>query len=226
MKKRFLAAMAVAATGLICAATGPASARPVALSTMIHPDTGSVGGPNVAGPQPAAPQPAVAATASPSPTPIYSGPPAPNPTGTPTFASNFSGKSLNTSIWATCSPWMDVAAGCTNFGNADEQEWYLPSQDQVSGGVLHLVAQPIPTRGTNSAGAAKTYECRSGMVTTMPGFSFEYGVGQLVAQTPSTAELWPALWLLAADEVWPPEIDMLEEWGPPDRAIGEFFHPA
>ena len=95
MKKRFLAAMAVAATGLICAATGPASARPVALSTMIHPDTGSVGGPNVAVPQPAAPQPAVAATVSPSPTATYSEPPAPNPTGTPTFASNFSGKSLN-----------------------------------------------------------------------------------------------------------------------------------
>src|ERR1700722_5312871 len=100
-------------------------------------------------------------------------------------------------------PGMDVATGCTNFGNADEQEWYLPSQDQVSGGVLHLVAQPIPTRGTNSAGAAKTYECRSGMVTTMPGFSFEYGVVQVVAQIPSTAGLWPALWLLATDEVWP-----------------------
>jgi beta-glucanase (GH16 family) len=246
MKKRLLAAMAVAASGLICAATGPASARPVALSTaMIHPDTGGAGGPNVSVPRPVAPQPgtsqsgasqsgasqsaasqpAVAATASPSPSATYSGPPAPDPSGTPTFASDFSGRSLNTSIWATCYPWMDVPTGCTNFGNANEQEWYLPSQDQVSGGVLHLVAQPIATRGTNSAGAPKTYECRSGMVTTMPGFSFEYGVVQVVARIPSTAGLWPALWLLATDEVWPPEIDMLEEWGPPDRAIGEYFHP-
>jgi beta-glucanase (GH16 family) len=226
MKKRLLAAMTVAATGLICAATGPASARPVALSTtMIHSDTGSAGGPNVQVPQPVAPQPGVVAPFSPSRTATGTGTPAPNPSGPPTFASNFSGKSLNTSIWATCYPWMNVATGCTNFGNLDEQEWYLPSQDQVSGGILHLVAQPIATKGTNAAGQPETYRCRSGMVTTLPGFSFEYGVVQVVAQIPSTAGLWPALWLLASDEVWPPEIDMLEQWGPPDPGLSETFHP-
>lgn len=120
---------------------------------------------------------------------------------------------------------MDVASGCTNFGNADEQEWYLPSQDQVSGGVLHLVAQPVATKGTNEEGQPETYQCRSGMVTTQPSFSFEYGVVQVVARIPSTAGLWSGLWLLASDEVWPPEIDMLEQWGPPTPALSETFHP-
>jgi beta-glucanase (GH16 family) len=150
----------------------------------------------------------------------------PGTSGKPTFTATFTGSSLNTKVWATCYPWMDVASGCTNFGNADEQEWYLPSQDQVSGGVLHLVAQPIATQGTNANGQPETYECRSGMVTTLPGFSFEYGVVQVVARIPSTAGLWPALWLLASDEVWPPEIDMIEQWGPPDPGHSETFHPA
>jgi beta-glucanase (GH16 family) len=51
------------------------------------------------------------------------------------------------------------------------------------------------------------------MVTSYPGFNFEYGTVQIVAQIPKNVGLWPALWLLPASESWPPEIDMLESWG-------------
>jgi beta-glucanase (GH16 family) len=141
------------------------------------------------------------------------------------FASDFSGSRLNTKIWGTCYPWANAKAGCSNFGNK-EYEWYLPSQVRVSGGVLHLVAQRIPTLGQNAQAAPMHYSCRSGMVTTYPGFRFKYGYVQVVAQVPGGPGLWPALWLLAANLRWPPEMDMLEHYGPPDVRTNVAFHPA
>jgi beta-glucanase (GH16 family) len=204
MKMRFLAASTVAITALI-GASAQGQAIPVALAA----DVSSHGAASHS-----------AAGHSTSNT-------APNPTTTPTFSSNFSGSSLNTAIWATCYPWFsDPAAGCQNFGNSDEDEWYLPSQDQLSGGDLNLVAQHETTQGENSSGDPETYDCRSGMVTTYPGFNFEYGIVQVVASIPQTYGLWSAVWLLPTNESWPPEIDMEETWGPPDVQTASTFHPA
>lgn len=89
----------------------------------------------------------------------------------------------------------------------------MPSQVQVSDGVLHLAAQRTPTQGLAQDGSAKTYAYRSGMVTTFPGFQYQYGYLQVVARIPYGPGLWPALWLAAANEKWPPEIDILEHSG-------------
>src|SRR5262249_38836951 len=62
-------------------------------------------------------------------------------------------------------------------------------------------------------GSAKTYPYRSGMVTSFPGFRYQYGYTQVVARIPYGPGLWPALWLAAASQKWPPEIDILEHWG-------------
>jgi hypothetical protein len=88
-----------------------------------------------------------------------------------TFDSAFSGSQLDPSVWGTCYPWWP-SGGCTNFGNTHDREleWYKASQDQVSDGALHLVAQREPTLGLSKSGAPKEYACRSGMVTTYPSF--------------------------------------------------------
>ncbi len=140
------------------------------------------------------------------------------------FDPSFSGSKLNTSVWATCYLYFQPASGCTNFGNSDEYEWYLPSQDQVSAGVLHLVAQGIRTPGRNRNGAPKQYFCRSGMVTTYPSFRFEYGNLQVVARIPLVTGLWSAFWLVPAKEHWPPEIDIFEHYGISGTIVT--FHPA
>jgi beta-glucanase (GH16 family) len=158
----------------------------------------------------------VSSVSSPAPA-LSPASPSPNPAWRPAFAANFSGSRLNTSVWATCYPWMDVSSGCTNFGN-NEYEWYLPAQDRVAGGVLQLVAQHVPTQGQTVDGAPKEYSCRSGMATTYPSFRFEYGYVQVVAQIPNGPGLWPALWLAAADQKWPPEIDILEHWSSAARS--------
>jgi beta-glucanase (GH16 family) len=140
------------------------------------------------------------------------------------FSASFTGDSLDTKVWGTCYPWEMSGAGCTNYGNSDEKEWYEASQDQVSDGMLHLVAQREPTSGVSQKGAAEEYACRSGMVTSYPGFKFEYGFVQITAKIPFSNGLWPALWLAAANEKWPPEVDILEHWN--SEAQGKvYLHP-
>ena len=142
------------------------------------------------------------------------------------FDAKFRGSALNSTVWDTCYPWADQSAGCTNFGNAGKEfEWYLPSQVQVSDGVLSLTARREPTSGLTKAGSPKVYACRSGMVTTHPSFNFKYGYIQVVAHVADGVGTWPALWLAASDYAWPPEIDMLEHWGSPRNSSGMFFHP-
>jgi beta-glucanase (GH16 family) len=148
----------------------------------------------------------------------------PTPKGKPAFDATFSGTKLNTKAWDTCYPTMaNYNGGCTNWGNPQEAEWYLPSQVRVSGGVVHLVAQRKQTAGTTSTGAPKTYGCRSGMITSYPGYKFEYGFVQVVANIPHANGLWPALWLAATNGQSRPEIDIVESWGV-KAVTASFYH--
>jgi beta-glucanase (GH16 family) len=129
-----------------------------------------------------------------------------------TFDPSFSGSGLNTSTWATCYDWAtNPSVGCDD-NPTDEKEWYIPSQVNVGGGALNLVARQESTQGVTSTGAAKTYTCRSGMVTSKPGFNFTYGLIQITAKLPYGPGLWPALWLAATNDDWPPELDIMEHW--------------
>lgn len=128
------------------------------------------------------------------------------------FDPSFSGAQLDTSTWATCYDWAtNPSMGCTNNPTA-EKEWYVPSQVNVSGGTLNLVAKQEPTQGLSTSGTPKTYTCRSGMVTAKPGFNFTYGLIQVTAKLPYGPGLWPALWLAATSNQWPPELDIMEHW--------------
>ena len=140
------------------------------------------------------------------------------------FDSTFQGNQLESRVWDTCYPW--ATSGCTNTGNVTdpEQEWYLSSQNQVSDGILHLVARREPTRGVNQQGKPKEFACRSGMVTTYPSLRFKYGYIQIAAKIPFGKGLWPALWLAAANQQWPPEVDILEHWHS-ESTSGVYLHP-
>jgi len=144
------------------------------------------------------------------------------PSGKPEFSATFTGTKLDTNVWDTCYPLLSQS-GCTNFGN-NEYEWYVPSQVEVGGGYLKLVAKRLAIKGKAANGTSKEYYCRSGMVTSYPGFKFQYGFVQVVADVPHAAGLWPALWLAAANGQWPPEIDMIESWGV-NHEEASFFHP-
>jgi beta-glucanase (GH16 family) len=128
------------------------------------------------------------------------------------FGPSFAGTQLDTGTWATCYDWAtNPTVGCDNNPTA-EKEWYIPSQANVSDGTLNLVAKQESTPGLSTTGAAQTYTCRSGMVTSKPSFNFTYGLIQITAKLPYGPGLWPALWLAATNDQWPPELDIMEHW--------------
>ncbi len=140
------------------------------------------------------------------------------------FSDNFNGSALDAAKWDTCYPWANTGAGCTNFGN-NELEWYLPSQDQVSSGALHLTASQTPTNGTTRDGQPTTYPWRSGMVTTFNSLDFTYGYIQVTARIPKGDGFWPTLWLLPKSQAWPPEIDFQESHDGNTFSTSSTFHP-
>jgi len=137
---------------------------------------------------------------------------------------SFDGDQLDTAVWNTCHWWDDE--GCTISSN-DELEWYLPEQVSVSGGALELTAEPRSVEASDG----KTYPFRSGMVTTGPTpdgaakLAWTYGTVEARLRVPAGRGLWPALWMLPADEESRPEIDILEVLGDDPAELVMHFHP-
>ncbi|MFF5791311.1 family 16 glycosylhydrolase [Paeniglutamicibacter sp. NPDC012692] len=137
----------------------------------------------------------------------------------------FDGNTLDTSIWNTCHWWQE--GGCT-IGSNEELEWYLPRQVKVSGGALQLTAE----HHTISASDGKDYGFASGMVTTgppahekAPKLAFTYGKVEARFRIPTGQGLWPAIWLLPANEESTPEIDILEVLGHDAGRLRMRLHP-
>lgn len=131
------------------------------------------------------------------------------------FNATFQGSRLDPAVWTTCYP-----GGCHNFGNPQEVEWYLRSQDSVHDGALWMTAVHRPTPGSTESGTPFTYPYRSGMVTTYHSFEFTYGYLRVVAKAPASGpDLWPALWLIPAHQLSPPEIDLFEGGPTPTQAL-------
>ena len=76
---------------------------------------------------------------------------------------------------------------------------------RVLDGVLEITAAP----GENRAGLPYN----SGLITTFRGFAQRYGYFEMRAWLPRGRGLWSAMWLLPADNSWPPEIDVVEMLG-------------
>jgi hypothetical protein len=103
--------------------------------------------------------------------------------------------------------------------HGDELEIYVdPSMGDrldpflVRGGGLDIVARPAPSAlASQLAGHPFT----SGLISSQPSFAQRYGYFEIRARLPAGKGLWPAIWLLPADNTWPPEIDIMESIGDP-----------
>lgn len=161
-----------------------------------------------------APAPAAPAR-TPTPAPVSGPPSSPSQPGVPgpwrlVFADDFAGRSLDSSRWVTCYDWN--VDGCTNAGN-HELEWYAPEQVAIGNGAATLTAVRKPTTGTDG----RIHPWASGMLSTgrpswnaRPRFTFTYGYVEALIKMPSTAAMFPAFWLLTADETGRPEVDIAE----------------
>ncbi len=128
--------------------------------------------------------------------------------------------------WSTCY-WWQVDGGCT-IANNDEQQWYRPEGVSVAYGALRLELSADEQETTD--GGVLPY--RSGMVSTghvdadaaTPGFAFTYGVVEARIRFPDAAGVWPAVWLLSADQTSLPEIDIVEWYGSRPTVLTSHVH--
>lgn len=123
-----------------------------------------------------------------------------------TFSNSPDGSS---GTWMTSYPYGGEAAR-TLTGN-NEAEYYSDSSVGVNpfsntNGVLTISATPAPA-GSNPYNLP--YD--SGLITTYGSFSQTYGYFEVNAKLPAEQGLWPAFWLLPANNVYSSELDVFEQ---------------
>ena len=133
------------------------------------------------------------------------------------FSDEFEGSALNESKWNPHYWWHDEEDGCTIAPN-NELEWYQPDDVLVSNGILRLRAQ----KRNIVTCSGETYNYTSGVITTgkedwdhpePDKFAFQYSYAEARLKMPLGQGLWPAFWFLPCDQVWPPEVDVMEFLG-------------
>lgn len=126
------------------------------------------------------------------------------------WSDEFDGTSLNRDYWTP-----EIGNGFQGWGN-NEKEYYMDSENniQVSDGTLKLIARAENVNGFNYTSAR---------LKTEDKVECGYGYVEARIKLPSITGLWPAFWMLGANQRevgWPKcgEIDILEAWNTGDFA--------
>ena len=113
--------------------------------------------------------------------------------------------------WMTTYPYGGESAR-TLPGNNEAEYYSDPSVGENpfsdKGGILTITATPAAP-GSNPYNLP--YD--SGLITTFGNFSQLYGYFEVRAELPAGAGLWPAFWMLPADNVYSSELDVFEVLG-------------
>ncbi len=107
----------------------------------------------------------------------------------------FRGTTLNTGVWNS----ENVAWPYNN-----ELEYYRPQQATVLNSQLNIKAEHISVGGRNYVSAR---------INTSGHFSQQYGRFEARMLLPAGQGYWPAFWLLPTSQLWPPELDIMEQIG-------------
>lgn len=129
--------------------------------------------------------------------------------GDPVFSDEFAAATLDTSKWIPHYPDTDFWNATTPGGhltNTDEPQGY-----DLSGITFDADGMVLTMREDNVAVPELAYT--SGMVCSYPSFNPTHGAFEARMKLSDTADAWPAFWMFPTDQVWPPEIDWMENDG-------------
>jgi beta-glucanase (GH16 family) len=125
-----------------------------------------------------------------------------------TFHDEFDGPSINPNLWRTAYPW-----GPNTTINGELQ--YYPDiqnpSNPVSVNPFSINHGTLTISATPHAYGKLSYV--SGVITTYKRFRQTYGYFEAEMKAPSGAGAWPAFWLLPDNNIWPPELDIMEMTG-------------
>jgi len=128
--------------------------------------------------------------------------------GDPVFSDEFKLNALDTSKWLPWYPdtpfWNTTVPG-GHKTNSNEPQGYDPSAISFDADGMVLTMREEET----VAGLDYT----SGMVCSYPSFNPIYGYFETRMKVSNTNGAWPAFWMFPTDHTWPPEIDIMENWG-------------
>ena len=134
-----------------------------------------------------------------------------------TWRTNFEYGCLNTRTLVNNGE-LQGYADCLFSGTAESSLNLDPFR--ISDGNLEIVAEPLKEdirqftwRGSYASG-----------LLTKGSFSQKYGVFEIRAKMPWRKGLWPAFWLLPANNIWPPELDILEILGDNPQKLYVSWH--
>ena len=142
-------------------------------------------------------------SAIPVPTPVTITPTAPTATYRPDgppgpwnldFDSEFTGSSVNTSLWAFSSS-AESDDGQGNLKN-NQLEWDQPQNCSVSGGYLTITSR----RQNVTSPSGTQYSWTSCLLTTTPSYAFQYGYMETRAKFPTASGFWPGFWTWQAGD--------------------------
>lgn len=118
----------------------------------------------------------------------------------------FNGRALDLSKWRP-----EAAALHKN----NEAQYYSPNHAYLENGHLVLKSEKRKV-------GRRPYT--SGLVETLNRFAFTYGRVEIRAQLPGGQGIWPAHWMMAHDNRWPPEIDIMEMLGHDTKRVYMTLH--
>lgn len=136
-----------------------------------------------------------------------------------TFADDFQTLDVwdgSSGTWDTNFWWGDESGSTLERNH--ELQWYVqPDYEPTSGvdpfsvedGVLTITAQAA----SEEIAAEIGHDYTSGLLTTYDTFAQTYGYFEIRADMPDNDGVWPAFWLMPADQTWPPELDVIEMVG-------------
>ncbi len=118
---------------------------------------------------------------------------------------DFDGPTLDPARWSALQRGVSANA---------ELQAYVPDETWVEDSCLVLRSR---RREWSVDGVTRSYT--SGLVTTRGNVELEGGRVEIRAQLPAGRGLWPAHWLLPADDSWPPAIIVTELLGDDPRTV-------
>lgn len=97
-------------------------------------------------------------------------------------------------------------------------QWYSPDEVFTTDEGLNLSVSKAPA-SFDIGGREIVSDYGVGLVSSTK--TFKYGYFRIVARLPKSRGVWPAIWL--CEDVWPPEIDILEGYCKHNRKYGFWF---